>query len=47
MGDVIDLDALLVACWCQESFVWVPKAEVQACRTRSCGRRDCRREVAA
>lgn len=47
VGDVVDLDALLVACWCQESYVWVPRAVVRSCRTRSCGRPDCRAEAVA
>lgn len=47
VGELVDLDALLVACWCEKSYVWVPRAEVRACRTRSCGGRDCRQEVAA
>lgn len=28
---------LPAACWCQEAIVYVPIAEVRACRTRSCG----------
>lgn len=35
---------LAVNCWCEASIQWVPLAEVQACRTRSCGAPGCSEE---
>lgn len=32
---------LLVACWCEQSMVWVRDGEVRSGRTASCGRHGC------
>lgn len=31
-----DADSLQVECWCRAEIVWVPRADVLACRTLPC-----------
>jgi hypothetical protein len=34
-------ETVMVECWCQQGFVWLPVEQVRAGRTGTCGRRDC------
>jgi hypothetical protein len=37
-----DGEHVIVSCWCESDFVWLPVEEVRAGKTGSCRARDCR-----